>query len=234
MPPSVTVAASAFNTTTSPKSVTNGWSTGDLVLVMGMAADDRPTQSFNAPTGTGLDFSAGAIDVDSGTSQTHCRGGSWSCVATGGGSDVSLSMSGISNLAQWGFMTVVATAASNGGIGVHGLPAPSTALTTAINPAAHSCVCELIGDWGAVSLSGHSETPASFSEEVAGQSSGEYSWYGITWRDSSAGSQQYGISGITPTQVLTKLYVEILAGGAAPQDATVTLLPAQANVTIHP
>lgn len=211
--PDFNYAVSAFNNTTSPKTIAITWNAGDLVLVLAMNEANAAAGGFSTPTFSGGTFVA--IDADTSATTTKCRGSSWQCTPAAGGSGNVSASDSTDGTRNWGFMVIVVAAGSHNGIGVHGNPSSSNVFVQSLTVAANSAVVALLGDFAATSPTGRAWTPSDRTEIVANTLGGFYTWYGGAWNGQASGTRNYGITGITSTGLVTRLYVEIKAAAVA-------------------
>lgn len=213
-PPLVAVYPSAFNTTTSPKTVTVTTNPGDVLVVFGCA--EGSGSGFGTPSGNGLTFTA---LQDVGTSGNFGEVTAWKATDATGGTNWTLSVSYTIGAADWGIIVFRYSGSAGVGnsAGSTGSGGPSLALTTS---GANSAIAYLNTDWNAGSVASrtwrtiNSITPTSGNglEKVATQVASHYSVYSAHWNDAgAAGSKTTGLS--APTQAWAAVAVEILGSG---------------------
>lgn len=219
-----------FNTSTTPKSTTVGgtgsgslsWSTGDLVVVIGMTGDQAGT--LNTPTAAASlnAFSSIAGPV---TTASSCWMRAWVAVANAGGSGAITAVLAGSSV-DWGMIAWPVVGTTTEGVGNVAAPAASTAApqtASLIRSRDNSAVLELIGDWGAgvggvgTVPSPRNWTPTSgFTEWEAVGVSGIFNAYAADWSDQgAAGTTSYGINVTGSGANYTRVAVEVL-GKASP------------------
>jgi hypothetical protein len=147
-PTRVSVTASAFNASTSPKTLSSlSVQAGDLIVVR--ASNENAAETFNTPTSTGLTFTAGP---NVGSTGSTGRAAVWTApIASTGTISVALTVGG-STSNWWGF--TVSVYRNHGGVGnsgsvnqTAGTGAPSIAITTS---AANSAIDWTTADFNAI------------------------------------------------------------------------------------
>jgi hypothetical protein len=190
---------SAYNTTTSPKTVSVTTQPGDVLVVYG--GTENGTASLDTPTGNGLTYTLEqSIVLDINWGDAHL----WTATDNTGGTNWTLSVSrtGATDK-QWGFSCLVFRDSSGVGASsktnVNGT-APSLGLTTT---QADSAIVVFNNDWNALDASSrtwrtvNSITPSSGNglETTYVYSSGFYTVFGAYYNDvGTAGSKTLGLS----------------------------------------
>jgi hypothetical protein len=212
---------SAWNSNTSPKTLSVTFNTGDVLVAMGIGADQGDT--LGAPSDvTGVTWGATVATV---SVASRCYMEAWATVATGSGSGVSISLSetgGSSDFWGWSILRFsgsdgVGNNNSSNGSG----NAPSVAVTTATDNAAIVCFA---GDWQAGVNTGrtwrtiNSITPTSGNglETTAFRDASNYTTYGAYWTDcGAAGSKTTGLTAPNMDWSCISIEVKSSAGAAA-------------------
>lgn len=218
VPPTfVSFGASVFNTTTTPKTVSVTVQTGDLLIVMSLAAGADNGANNTAPTGGSLTYTQLAT---LGTSNAHARAIAWSAAATSNAtfnvSCVHPSTNGAG--AFWGCMVWVWR--NHGGVGTVGAPAVNSTsnLVTLTTAADNSALSIGSSDWAAVDGTTRTRRTINSStgtEDLYGRDSVQYSWYGSRYADAgAAGSVTAGYSAPTG-QASAIIAVEVKGSAAA-------------------
>lgn len=188
------------------------WSSGDVIVALGITADNSVT--INTPTATGLTFAA--VTATTGTNPTNTgsstKGYAWVATAgsSGGPTTVSATVAGGATprgLAVWVF-------SGSNGIGNAAFSASGTTPNGNLTRSgANSAVVWIGGDWNATNDTTVTSTPASGTQDHAQFVSGQYTAFAFDWGDQgSAGTTAYGLDAATfstPTN-FTKVAVEVL------------------------
>ena len=215
-PTRVSTTASAFNTSTTPKTVTGiAVQAGDLVVVSSGSENGNSTASN--PTSTGYTFE---LEGTAGSGGNECEANTWSAIAP---SNATISVScSVSGGGQWGMEVTVWR--DHGGIGNvfaadsgTTTSAPSGALTTTGANSAVDCV---VADWNASATAptyrNLGDTPVQDAGAVSG---GAYSIY--AWHNPDAGAVGAKTIGLTaPTMRWAMVGVEILGSSGGSSSAS--------------
>lgn len=191
----------------SPETTTSvTWAAGDLIVVLGVTADDSVTLS--TPTATGLTFSA--VSGSPTTTNAQCKMYGWSATAASSGS--STISSTITSTPTAGIAAFVFSNA--GGVGatqfVAGVGATSTQNLTRTGSGSH--VVQAWCDWAAVNDTTVSWTPASFTQRINSWVSGVATYFVANWgNQGAAGTTSYGFTAGSGTSFSTGL-IEVLDG----------------------
>lgn len=205
----------AFNSTTTPKSVTPTTSAGDVLVVCGISADLNTT--LNTPTGNGLTYAL----ATSGSAASHTRTYAWTTTDSTGGTGWTLQVTKAAGADFWGLDVArfsgsdgfgAATSATGSGT------APSMTLTTSFDNSAIVACC---ADWSAGAgartwrtINGTTPTAANGFELVYFNDPSWYTVYVGYWPDAgAAGAKTVGLS--APTQTWTMSAVEVRGTTAA-------------------
>lgn len=214
---------SNFTDTPASGSETTGsvsWSSGDIVVVLGVTEDNVAT-TLGTPTttGTGLTFAALTGFPTNTASNTKVYGWSATASATSSGT-ISSTMAGGGATHASGICVWVWSA--SGGIGntataVGDTTDPYTASLT--RAGTNSAVCMIAGDWNAISDAANDPSPLTGSTEKIGDNagfvSGRYTGYAAHWADEGAsGTTSYGVTGIAGGKI-TVGAVEVKGSAAA-------------------
>lgn len=211
-----------MNTATTPKTVSVTVQTGDLLIVMSVAAGANGGAVNTAPTGGSLTYAQLAT---LGTSTSHARAIAWSATAI---SSTTFSVSCVhpttaSSGIFWGVFVWVWR--GHGGVGAVGAPtvnstSNSVTLTTTGDNSALSVGS---ADWNAADGTTRTRRTVNSltgAEDLYGRDSAQYTWYASRYADTgTAGSKTAGYSAPTG-QASAIIAVEIL--GATGGTTTVT------------
>lgn len=181
------------------------WSSGDLIVVLGMTDDNVNT--LGTPTATGLTFSAvsGSPTNAAGT----CKGYAWTATAGSSGSGAVTSTHAIDQVA--GISVFVFSGST--GIGGTAISAAlgSTTTQSLTRTGTNSHVVQIWGDWNAINDTTVTWTPSGETQRVASFTSGRYTIFIASWGDQGAsGATSYGFSGHAGGANMTAITLEIL------------------------
>lgn len=202
------IGNSAPTDTGSETIASSSWVTGNTILVLGMTEDQGT--SLGTPAATGLSFNAlSGLPTTTGSS---CKGYGWSAVAASDGTSTIT--------ATGSFRQVIAAWRISGSDGL-GTPVKLTDTAKVVSLTrgqANSCIACIIGDWSADTDVTVTSDPSGGTVRSAAQAGSYYTEFIVDWPDQgSTGSTNYGVAGASGTGTLTKIAVEILGTGAAPQ-----------------
>jgi hypothetical protein len=218
----VSFGSSAFNSNTTPKTVSVTVNTGDILVAMAFGAN-ATTPVTTAPTGGSISWTQ-ISSQGSGSSQA--RGIGWHGTS---GSNQTFSVSCVrpaTNTDYWGCMVWVYR--DSDGVGaLAGNIAVSNTITLTTTQA-NSTLLVGSGDWNAVDGASRTRRTVNGStgtEELYGRDSAQYSWYGQRYDDAgSIGSVTGGYSAPSG-QASAIIAVEIKGttggGGPAPRPPTI-------------
>jgi hypothetical protein len=223
-PTFVTSAASALNTTTTPKTVTVSVQAGDLLVI---ASGTENAQTVAAtPTATGYTFTdVASSGTGGGLGQAPCH--IWTAVAPSTGS-VTVSVARTGSAQNFGFS--VSVWRNHNGIGPNvvatgsgtSTSAPSASLTTT---AANSALDLVVADWTASTSTRTYRTPSggtSGAEDATFQDGSSWGYHRWHHTDAgSAGAKTVGMS--APTQRWNMVGVEVLGAAGGPQAVSGTV-----------
>lgn len=205
------VAVSATTIATGTRTTGSvSWSSGDIVIVLGITANDATTLGTPTTTGTGLTFSA--LSGTPTSAANSCKGYGWQATA-------SASSSGTISCTQSGDGAGIIAWVYSGSDGL-GTPVVSTSLGTTTTQSltraqANSAVVDIWGDFNAVNDTTVTWTPTGQTEHMASFLSGQMTGFGASWPDQGAtGTTAYGFSGFAGGD-MTAITVEVkgTAGG---------------------
>lgn len=190
---------------TAPKGPTISWSTGDIIVVVGIIADGGG--NLSTPTATGLTFSASTgATTDSAGGDTSVY--FWTATAAASGSSVAVSVARSGSTEQYGVWAWVITGSPSG---LGNTAKGSTGADLSVTTTAGSVVLYALGDWNAVTPA---ETPITGSgtatERVDGSTAGQLGYYLADWVGTSATTANYGITSYSGLNVVHGA-LEILA-----------------------
>lgn len=189
---------SAYDTITTPKTVSVTTQAGDIVVVYG--GIENGTATLATPTGNGLSYTLKqSVELDTNWASAYI----WTAVDTTGGTNWTLSVSRAGGSVQWGFACLVFR--DSDGVGASSKTnvsgaAPSLGITTTQDNSA-VVVCNV--DWNALDGSSrtwntvNSITPTNGNglETTYAYSSGAHTVYGAYYNDTgTAGSKTVGLS----------------------------------------
>lgn len=209
-----TPAETTWAGTAATKDTTSiSWNAGDLIAVLALTANVSCTL---VPTAAGLTFLPQGTAV---TTASSCWGHRWVATAASPGSGVvTLTRSGTAD--SFGAIAYVLSGSDGAGATAATAAAAQTlSLATTLD---NSAVLEVVGDWGAGSVAGHTWTPAGQTEREASTDAGLYTVYAADWADrGTAGTVSYGVSVTASGSNYTKVVLEILgttatSGGSLP------------------
>jgi hypothetical protein len=215
IPTFVSFGASAFNTATTPKTVSITVQVGDRVVVMSLAESGNGGAVNTAPTGNSETYNQAAT---LGTDNSTARAIAWTMTTTGAATYNVSAVKPLTNSGNWGVMVWVLR--DSDGFGTVGAPtvgstSNSVTLTTA---AANSGLVVASSDWNAVDGTTRTRRTINSStgaEDVYGRDSATYTWYGQRYTDTgAAGSVTAGYSAPTG-QATATIAVEVKGTAAA-------------------
>lgn len=206
----VSFGSSAFNSTTTPKTVSITVNVGDRVVVMSIGESGSGGAVNTACTGNSETFTQVATLA---TDSTKARIIAWTMTTTASGTyNISAVRPMTDSSAWWGVLVWVYR--DSDGFGVVGAPtAGSTSNSvTATTTAANSTLVIASGDWNAADGASRTRRTVNSStgtEELYGRDSSRYTWYAQRYDDAgSAGSKTGGYSA-PGSQVSSIVLVEI-------------------------
>jgi hypothetical protein len=208
-----TLAASSASTLGTGARTTGSvsWTSGDIVIVMGMTADDTATLGTPTTAGSGISFAA--LTGTPTSAGSSCKGYGWIATASASSSGT------FSATPSGGFAGGIVVWVWSGSDGI-GTPVVSAALgaTTTQNltrAQANSGVVQMWGDWNAVNDAVVTWTPSGQAQLLAAVSAGAFTGFAASWGDQGAtGTTAYGFSGFAGGD-MTAITVEVkgTAGG---------------------
>lgn len=213
-PTFVSFGASAFNTTTSPKTVSVTVQTGDILVVMSLDGGALGGAVNTAPTGGSLTYTQQAT---LGTTSSHARAIAWTAPATGGATfNVSAVMPTVT-ATEWGVCVWVYRGSD--GVGTIGAPTVNSTsnLVTLTTAQANSALVVGSADWN--SIDGTTRTKRTINsstgtEDLYGRDAAAYAWYAQHYDDcGAAGSVTGGYS--APTGQASGIIAVEVKGAAA-------------------
>ncbi len=179
------------------------WSTGSVIVVMAMTADNASTLA--TPTAVGLTFAQILAPTNDANS---CKGYAWVATAAGAGSGAITSVTDLGTAGRG--MSAFVFSGSNG-IGASSADAALGATTTKslTRSFANSFVVQAWGDWNAVNDVAVTWTPTGQTERVAQFVSTQGTFFVANWGDQgAAGATSYGFSGFAGGD-MTAVTVEV-------------------------
>jgi len=207
---------SAWNSATTPKTLSVTTQAGDRVVMM--ACNEDGSNTFGTPTGNGLTYSS----LQSFTTADYAEVQAWGATDAAGGTAWTLSLGltggGYFGLAAWVFRDSDGFGASAVGSSASG--APSLALTTT---AADSAICGIVGDWNAAdgttrtwrTINGITPTVGNSLERNYFRDAAHYATYAALWDDAgAAGANTTGLSAPSG-QKWSAIAVEVLGTATA-------------------
>jgi len=206
---------SAFNTTTSPKTVSITVQTGDSIVVMCPDAGALGGAVNTAPTGGSLTYTQVA---SLGASSSDARNIAWTATAN---ASTTFSVSAVmptSSATEWGCIVWVFRSA--GGFGAVGAPTVNSTsnLVTFTTTGSNSAIVMSSGDWNGVdgtTRTSRTINASTGTEDLYGTDAAAYTWYGQHYADAgAAGSVSAGFSAPT-AQATASIAVEILGTSTA-------------------
>lgn len=206
-------SASTFTTgNTARPTGSLSWVAGDIILVLGMTADNSVLLS--TPTGSGLSFAALAGTPTSAASST--KGYAWSATATGSATGaISSTQSGAASANGSGIAAFVYRGSDGLGTPVVSTTLGSTTTQNLTRVQANSAVAQIWGDWAAVNDTTVTWTPSGQTQDVATNISTQATFFVAHWPDEGAtGTTAYGFSGYAGAD-MTAITVEIKGSAAA-------------------
>lgn len=192
------------DTGTNEVSASATWSAGDLIIVLGMTADN--TTTMGTPTATGLTFAA--VSGSPTTTTISCKGYAWTATA---GSSGSGAITSVKSVSLSGGLSVFVFSSTDG-IGGTAFSATLGATTTQslTRTGTNSHVVQIWGDWNANNDTTVTWTPSGQTERVADYHSGKATYFAASWGDQGAsGATSYGFSGFAGGD-MTAMTLEIL------------------------
>ncbi len=201
------------NGTTSEVTGTLTWSSGDLIVVVGVG--ENGGFRLNTPTATGLSFSL-ITSVGSGV------GGDglvymWSATAGSGGSSAVTATLIDAGAAGRGIAAFAFT--NSGGLGNTATMSASTAKTfNLVRGTANSAVVNVMTDWNAVADTAVNTSPAGGVVRQASEDPAHATFFANSWSDQGAtGTTAYGITDHTGTVRMSGITLEVKGGPATLQ-----------------
>lgn len=194
----------AFNTTTSPKTLTGmSWSTGDVIVIAAAAGNE--SIAVDTPTNANLTFSLAESEFPGGGGDTESPTWIWTATAGSSQSSQSINIQETGGTTAFGASAWVLTGAS--GVGVTSSNLTETALSLTV--AAGSAVFYILADWNAAAA-GRTATTGSGTHTVRenANESGFYTLYIGEWLGTSAGTYSFGITDYS-SMIATQSAIEI-------------------------
>jgi len=202
--------ADASNAAEATTSVT--WTTGDLVVVVGMTETNSTV--LDGPTVSGLSFSLVTTTNMANTTKIYL----WQATAASSGSGVISSTASDGSTSQRGLAAFVYSGSS--GLGnnnsIVGSSAKTVSLTRSQN---NSSVITTMGDWNAVNDTSVTPTPSGGTLRHADFVSGRATAFLLDWGDQgAAGTTSYGITDHTGTVLMNAIAVEVKGNTTVEQE----------------
>ena len=217
--------ASAFTTTTTPKTVSISWSAGDTIVVAGGVETGG---SLLLPTCPGLIFEPVQTlpDVTGFENAAYI----WiSTPAAAGGTAQTVSVSRSGGTGQFGIAVWVITGSAAAGPGATFATRAEAAQSLTVKTG--SIVCYFLADWNATA---NNETPLTGSgtatERADANSGTAWGWWIGDWVGTSAGTFTFGPSAFTG-MTCTQVAVEIVETGPTVRTAAVSLKSSAGTTT---
>ena len=193
--------------TNSETTGTLSWSSGNVIVVMGVSEDSG--RQINVPTATGLSFSL-VLALNDGNGDSDTAVYLWSATA---GSNGSSTVSATHNPSSSSSLVGIAAYAFSGSSGlgntgtIDGSTAKVVSLTRANN---NSAVITAMGDWAAVNDTSVNSSPAGGTVRQAVNDPTHGSAFLVDWGDQGAsGTTSYGITDHTGTVDMSGIAVEV-------------------------
>lgn len=183
--------ATAWDTSTTPKTATVSWAAGDIIVIRG--ASEAGTRVLDLPTATGLTFVQQADEGSGSAGECDATIFTATAASAGSGVTVSATASGGSTL-FWGFHWGVYSGAAGVTGGTGGVSEATTNLTTGAGDA----VVMILADFAATNP--FAQTPATGSgtpTEHVEQFYTQYSVGVVDWIGCTAGTNAYGYTSYT-------------------------------------
>lgn len=193
------------NIGTSEVTASATWSSGDLIVVLGMTSDSGLT--LGTPTATGLTFSA--VSGTPTTSSSVCKAYAWTASAGSGGSGA-ITATAAGGAGGRGLAAFVFSGSDGlGGTAISdGLGSTTTQSLTRTGTNSH--VVQAWGDWNAVNDTTVTWTPSGETQREAIWVSGQATFFVANWGDQGAsGTTSYGFSGFAGG-AMTAITLEVL------------------------
>lgn len=203
----VSSGATAWDTTTTPKTATVSWSAGDIIVIRG--ASEQGGVVLGTPTATGLTFN---LDADEGSGLgTECDASIWSAVAGSAGSGVTVSLARSGSSGFFGFHWSVWSGAS----GVTGGTGNVNETTPNLTTGAGDAVVMICADFNATNPFTRTPTTGSgTASEPVEQFYTQYSIGVVDWIGTAATTAAYGYTDYTtPNLVAAQAFLVLTSGG---------------------
>lgn len=205
------------NTSGSETTASATWSSGDLIVVLGITADNG-SATLATPTASGLTFSAVSGTPTNTTNRTKVY--AWTATAGAGGSGTIAAVK--NDIITSGLAAFVFTGSD--GIGGAAISAAlgSTTTQSLTRTGENSHVVQIWGDWNAVNDTTVTWTPSGETQREAVFVSGQSTFFVASWGDQGAsGTTSYGFSGFAGGQ-MSAVTLEIVGtsgggGGTVPR-----------------
>ena len=191
------------------------WSTGDVVFVLGITADNSYTLSTPTTAGSGLTFAA--VSSTPTNVASSCKAYAWTATASASSSGtISSSVTPSSNhgaIIAWVY-------SGSDGLGATAISAAlgSTTTQNLTRGQANSMVVQIWGDWNAVNDTTVTWTPTGETQMLAQFQTGQMTSFGADWGDQGGtGTTAYGFSGFAGGD-MTAITLEVkgtAAGGGS-------------------
>lgn len=189
------------------------WTSGDIVVVLGMTEDNSVVYSTPTTAGSGLTFSA--ISGSPTNTASRCKGYAWSATASASGSGtIQATASGGASLRG---MIVAFVFSGSTGIGGTAFSASLGATTTQslTRTGANSHVVQIWGDWNAVNDTAVTWNNSGTQVDVQ-FTSGAFTEFSGRWGDQgSSGTTSYGFTAHAGGGDFTAITLEILGTASA-------------------
>lgn len=191
------------DTATNDVSGSATWSAGDVIVVLGMTADNADT--LGTPTAAGLTFAA--VSGTPTNTNSACKGYAWTATAGSGGSGA---VTSAGSAASKGISVFVFSGSNGIGGTAFSASLGSTTTQSLTRTGTNSHVVQIWGDWNAVNDTTVTWTPSGQTQQVADFHSGSATYFGASWGDQGAsGTTSYGFSGFAGGS-MTAITLEIL------------------------
>lgn len=216
---------STFTDNVSTSEVTSSltWSSGDVIVVLGVTGDNQRTLS--TPTATGLTFSAVAGTPTNTANKAKVY--AWTATA---GSSGSGAITSTVDVVSTGRGIAAFAFSGSGGIGGSAISAAlgSTTTQSLTRTGNNSHVVQIWGDWNAVNDTTVTWTPSGETQQEAAHVTTQATFFVASWGDQgSSGSTNYGFSGFAGGE-MSAIALEILgtSGGGGGSVSSLTLMGA--------
>lgn len=213
----VSFGSSAFNVSTTPKTVSVTTQVGDRVVVVSLAEAAFSGAVNTAPTGGSQTYTQVAT---LGTLDTHARAIAWTMTSTTAATfSISAVIPANNATMKWGVMAWVYRGSD--GFGTVGAPAVNSTsnLVTLTTTGANSALVVASADYATVDGTTRTRRTVNSStgaEELYGRDSVAYTWYGQRYDDTGVVGSVTGGYSAPVGQTTATIAVEILGSGATP------------------